>query len=185
MIITLTGVPGSGKTTAAKALSAALGVPWYSIGDLRGKMAQERGLTIDQLNALGEKEAFTDRDIDDYQAKIGERGEDCIVEGRLSWHFIPSSFKVFLDADPAVAGERIYRAQLTHRRTDEPVYGSAKEAADTMAARVASDVRRYQKYYGVDFHDHANYDLVIDTTRVPPEETAARILEAVRRKAGA
>lgn len=181
MIITLTGIPGSGKTTAAKALSKALGVPWYSMGDLRGKMAQERGLTIDQLNALGETESFTDTEVDEYQKKLGTSGEDCIVEGRLSWHFIPHSFKVFLTVEPSMGGERVYRSQLSHARKDEPIYASGKEATESAAARVASDVRRYQKYYGVDFLDTRNFDLVIDTTDLKPEEVAGKILAVLPR----
>ncbi|MBU0540313.1 AAA family ATPase, partial [Patescibacteria group bacterium] len=67
MIITISGVPGSGKTTVAKILAERLGMKFYSMGDLRGKMATERGLTIDELNKLGETEAFTDNDVDTYQ----------------------------------------------------------------------------------------------------------------------
>ncbi|MCX6741353.1 MAG: AAA family ATPase, partial [Candidatus Parcubacteria bacterium] len=46
MIITLSGKPGSGKTTVAKILAEKLGYKFYSTGDLRGQMAMKRGLTI-------------------------------------------------------------------------------------------------------------------------------------------
>lgn len=180
MIITITGIPGSGKTTAAKRLSDALGIPWYSMGDLRGKMAEERGLTIHQLNELGEKEAFTDKEVDDYQRKLGESGVSCIVEGRLSWHFIPQSFKIFLTVEPAAGSERIYRSRLAHHRLDEPLYASAVEAAQFAAERVASDERRYKKYYGVDFLDQKNFDFVVDTTDLQPEETVGKILAVLK-----
>ena len=55
MKITLSGKAGSGKTTLAKRLAKKLDYKQYSIGDLRGKMDQERGLTIDELNKIGEK----------------------------------------------------------------------------------------------------------------------------------
>ncbi len=39
MIITIAGMPGSGKTTVAKILADKLNLKRYSMGDLRGKMA--------------------------------------------------------------------------------------------------------------------------------------------------
>ena len=50
MIITISGKPGAGKTTVGKAVAARLGLEFYSMGDLRGKMASDRGLTIDELS---------------------------------------------------------------------------------------------------------------------------------------
>lgn len=177
MVISLTGMPGSGKSTVGRELAKSLGVPFYSMGDLRAKMAMERGLTIDQLNELGEREAFTDNDADAYQTKLGESGESFVVDGRLSWHFIPRSFKVFLDVDDTEGARRIYGASQKHARPDERPYASVDDAKEAIAARVASDRRRYEKYYGVDFTDRARYDLVVDTTSFPAKEVIKRILD--------
>ena len=65
MIISIGGVPGSGKTSVAKILGQRLSMAFYSMGGLRAKMATERGLTIDELNALGEKDRTTDTSVDD------------------------------------------------------------------------------------------------------------------------
>lgn len=177
MILSITGLPGSGKTTIVKLLSQKLEVPWYSVGDLRGKMAKERGMTIDELNRMGETEAFTDKDVDDYQKTLGESNESFVIDGRLSWYFIPTSYKIFLRVDPDVAAERIFTASQKGERTDEPLYASIEEAKQFIENRIASDVRRYQKYYGVDFLDHKNYDLVIDTSLMTPEEVVNRVIE--------
>ena len=180
MIIALTGLPGSGKTTVASMLAERLGVPWYSMGDLRGKMAADRGMSIDELNALGETEAFTDNEVDEYQKKLGESGESFVIDGRLSWHFIPSAFKVFLYVDPKVGAERVFQAQQAKARPDERKYASAEEAQTALSERVASDQRRYQKYYGLDIMDRANYDLWIDTSPIPPQPIVEMILKAVQ-----
>ena len=184
MIITITGLPGSGKTTVVKQLSETLGVPWYSVGNLRGKMAEERAITIDELNALGETEAFTDKDVDDYQKKLGESGESFVIDGRLSWYFIPNSFKVFLDVDPDVGAKRIFEASQKGERGDEKAYSSVEEVKQFIADRVASDVRRYQKYYGVDFLNRANYNLVLDTTNLTIDEKAKIILDTLQSTRG-
>jgi len=177
MIITIAGLPGSGKSTIAKLLSKELQIPWYSVGDLRGKMAQERGMTIDEFNKLGETEAFTDNEVDDYQKKLGEGDEDFIMDGRLSWHFIPHSLKVFLDVEPDEAARRIFGADRTDRADERP-YASVEDVKKAVTDRMASDQRRYQKYYGVDFLNRANYDVVIDTTKLTPEQIVNEILAA-------
>ena len=183
MIISLSGDPGSGKSTVAKLLSERLGYKRYSMGDLRGRAAVERGITIDQLNALGENDPTTDSMVDEYQMELGKSEDDFIVDGRLSWHFIPQSFKVMLRCDALEAGRRIYEAKKAKAagREDEIPYKSPEDAAEKLAARVASDNRRYAKYYGVDATDEKNYDLVVNTTNHKrAEETVEDILKALR-----
>ncbi|TAK04077.1 hypothetical protein EPO34_02890 [Patescibacteria group bacterium] len=179
MIITLSGLPGSGKTTIASMLSERLGVEWYSMGDLRGKMAAERGLSIDELNALGETEAFTDKEVDDYQTKLGASGDAFVIDGRLSWHFIPKAYKVFLSVDPKEGARRVFEAQKARERADERTYASQDEAEAALRARNESDQRRYRKYYGLDIFQKANYDLWLDTTTLTPQQIVATILAAV------
>ena len=103
-----------------------------------------------------------------------------MIDGRLSWHFIPTSFKVFLDVDPDVGAKRIYDASQKGERDDEKAYGSVEEVKQFIADRVASDVRRYQKYYGVDFLDRSNYDLVLDTTNLTIDEKTKIILDRLK-----
>ncbi len=176
MILTLTGVPGAGKSTIAKLLSEKLSIPWYSMGDLRGKMAQERGMTIDELNALGETESFTDHDVDMYQEKLGKEKDNLILEGRLSWHFIPNSFKIFLDVNEDVAAKRIFGASKKGLRKDELPFSSVEDVKNRVRTRLESDSRRYKKYYNVDYLDRKNYDLVIDTTSLSPQEIIKQIM---------
>lgn len=179
MIITLTGLPGAGKSTIAKLLSDKLGFHWYSMGDLRGKLAQERGMTIDEFNHLGETQSFTDEDIDTYQTRLGKEQDRLIIDGRLSWHFIPNSLKVFLDVDENEAARRIYEAAKNGLRKDEKPYTSTEEVKQRVHARVASDQKRYQQYYQLDYLDRSNYDLVIDTTSLTPEQIVQTILDKI------
>lgn len=179
MIITLTGLPGAGKSTIAKLLSKKLDTPWYSIGTLRGKMAEDRGMTIDEFNKLGESEDFTDKEVDEYQKKLGENTEKLIMDGRLSWHFIPKSLKVFLDVDKKEAANRIFEASKKGLRQDEKPYKSADEVLVSINNRLESDQTRYKKYYNIDYLDRSNYDLVIDTTKKSPDQIVNEILDAL------
>src|SRR3989338_8656535 len=97
MIITISGMPGSGKTTVANKIAKKLKLRHYSMGDLRGEVALKHGMNIDELNKLGEKKRWTDKEIDDYQRRLGKTQDNFIIDGRLSWYFIPKSIKIFLN----------------------------------------------------------------------------------------
>ena len=179
MIITISGMPGSGKSTVANVFAARLELKQYSAGDMRGKMALDRGMTIDELNKLGEKESFTDHDVDEYQKKLGQREDNFVIDARLGFHFIPQSYKVFLTVDEKVAAERIFKAP---KRPDEPVYKSVDDVRKAVRARIESDTLRYKKYYGINYTDRKQYDLVIDTTSFSPEQVADMIIAELKKK---
>jgi cytidylate kinase len=91
MKITITGKPGSGKSTVAGILAQKLNCKYCSIGDLRGEIAQEHGLTIDELNEIGKKESWVHKKADEKTIEIGKTKENYIVEGWIAYHFIPHS----------------------------------------------------------------------------------------------
>jgi len=178
MIITISGLPGSGKTTVGKLLAKRLGFKFYSIGDLRGKMAMGRGLTIDQLNELGMNEEWTDKEVDEYQKVLGEKEDNFVIDGWLGFHFIPNSLKVFLDVDLKTAAQRIFKNQ----RKDEEKKKNVKEVYRMLEERIEQTNRRYEKYYGIKFLDKSNYDMVIDTTNLTIEQTVEKIMEKIKTK---
>lgn len=180
MILTIAGVPGAGKTTMARMLASHFGVPYYSIGDLRALMAKERGMTLDELNRLGERESFTDREVDEYQRRLGRSGQSCVIEGRLSWNFIPNSFKIFLDVNPEVGAQRIFQVvKKDAGRMDNRRYLTIDDVREAVQYRLASDGKRYLKYYGIDVISKENFDLVVDTTHLDQATVLNRIVSAI------
>lgn len=171
MIIAISGLPGSGKSTVGKILAKKLGYKFYSMGDMRGKMAMERGLTINELNKLGEKEDWTDKIVDEYQQELGEKEQNFIIDGRLSFYFIPHAYKIFLTVNPREAAKRVF----SDPRPDEKKVNSIEEQIKAMQKRVRDDEKRYKKYYNVSFTKEKNYNLVIDTTRLNLNEVVAEI----------
>ena len=186
MIISITGAPGTGKTSVGKLIAKRLGYNFYSVGDLRGKMAIERGITIDELNRIGETDASTDTSVDDYQRELGIKEDNFVIEGRLSWNFIPHSFKVMLQCEVPVAAKRIFDARKRENegREDEPIYPSVEAAEQAIKDRMASDVLRYQKHYGLDYRDPSHYDLVLDTTAIQGVEAVTDAVEKALKAAG-
>src|SRR3989338_11043792 len=132
MIITLSGMPGSGKTTVAKRIAKKLKLKHYSTGDLRGKIALKHRMTIDELNKLGEKEDWTDKEVDYYQKKLGKTSDNFIIDGRLGFYFIPNSIKIFLKVDLKEGAKRILKAG---KRPDERKYKNVNESLKEIKKR--------------------------------------------------
>jgi len=180
MIITISGTPGAGKDTIGKLVAKKLGLKFYCMGDMRRKMAADRGMTIEQLNKLGEKEDWTDKEADNYQAKLGQTEDNFVAVGRTSFHFIPKSKKIFLDVTLEEGARRIINDKSSARDVEK--YKDIKEAMQKLKERKESDNKRYMKYYNLNIFDKKHYDLVIDTTNKKPEEVVDLIVNFAKKK---
>ncbi len=180
MIITISGMPGSGKTTLAKRLKDALGFEHYYMGGIRRKIAKDNGMTIEEFNKLGETDPSTDKVVDDYLIELGKTKDNFIAEGRTAKHFIPNSIGIFMDVNLTVAAERISKDLQDKNKSaerNEESGESITEKAELLKKRVESDTLRYQKYYGIDVCDKSMYDLLIDTSDMTVDEVFERILK--------
>ncbi|MFH0752376.1 MAG: cytidylate kinase family protein [archaeon] len=175
MKITIGGMPGSGKSVVGKFLAGKLGYQFYSIGSIRRDLAAKRGMTINEFNQLNEN---TDQEVDDFQKRLGAEKDKFVIEGRLSYHFIPDSFKIYFDCDLRVAAERIFKTS----RTTEDKGDSPEETYDKLRERVDNDCKRYGQYYNLNCYDTAQFDYVIDTTNLSLEEVKKRVLGIVKKK---
>jgi cytidylate kinase len=176
MIITISGVPGSGKTTVGKEVARILGYRFCSMGDMRGEMATERGVTVEEINRMSRDDPFFDRALDDYQRNLGRTKDRMVIESRLSWHFIPGSVKIYLDADPKTASERIFKDQ----REDEDRAESPEQIEKAIRERANRDREWFMKKYGVDIEDRNNFDYWIDTTGFTKKQVIEKVLSAIR-----
>ncbi len=180
MIISFSGAPGAGKTTVAKKLAKKLDFPRYYIGGLRRQKAKEKGMTLEEYNKLGEVDPSTDLEVDKYQEELGKKEDDFIIEGRTSWYFIPHSLKIYLDVDPDVGAIRIKNDLKENNDRNEGGVKSLEEVKKGIKERMRSDRKRYEKYFGIDVYNRENYDIVIDTTRISPEEVFEKVYQKVK-----
>ena len=178
MIITITGCLGSGKSTVAKILSQKLGLKHYSTGDFWRQIAKERGTDVLGLNKMAEKDRSIDDEMDNRQEKLGKKEDNFIIDARLAWHFIPHSIKIFLDVTDEESARRI--SQDTPRVSEDKV--SYQETLKKIKERRESEVKRYKELYNINYYDKKNYDLVVDTTNIPAEKVAEKILEFLKKK---
>ena len=178
-IITISGRPGSGKSVVAKALAKKLNMKRYCTGEFMRAMAKQRGVSLLALSEEAKHDnGKIDRAIDDFQIRLGETKNNFVIDGRLGFHFIPHSVKIFLEVNPNVAAKRIFRQQ---RRGVETIR-TMKEAQKELKKRFGLERVRYKKYYGVDYMDKKNYDVVIDTTKNTIDGVVKRILTFLKEK---
>ena len=173
MIVTISGYAGAGKTTVGKLLAKKLDFSFYCLGEMRRKMAGDRGMTIEQFNKLGEKKFFTDKAVDEYQKKLGTKEDNFVMVSRLGFHFIPKSKKIFLKTTAEEAAKRVFRDKT--RRHEK--YADVKEARKKLQAREKSDIYRYKKYYQINPYDLRHYDFIVDTTRITPNQVVSKIIK--------
>ena len=168
--ISLAGDLGSGKSTVGKILAEEYGAQLYSTGTIQRKIATEMGMTTLQLNQYMETHPEIDGKIDDGLRALEKEPLDLIIDSRMAWHFVPSSFSVYMMADAYISAERIMNAG----RESEP-FASVEEAVRSVSDRRKSEMLRYSHLYGVNIKDMENYVYVIDTSYVDPQTVADHI----------
>lgn len=179
-IITIAGKLGSGKSSTAKMVAEILGYKHFSTGDFFRSIAAERGISTVELNKVAETDLTVDRDVDDKSIKIGETENNIIIDSRLGFHFIPDSFKVFLELDPSIGAERILNDKKNPNRHLEATgaFDTKESILDSISERLILEKNRYKELYGIeDNTSHDNFDLVINTEKIPLEEVSKKIIE--------
>jgi cytidylate kinase len=166
MRITVTGDPGSGKSTFAKEVAARTGYRLINTGNVFRQMAEEMGVSLTELNEIAETQAQLDRRVDDYLKALSETREDMVLDSRMAWFFVKNTLKVRLTVDIDVAVQRIYKDQAALREK----FTDLENAKEEIVRRRDSEVARYQTLYGVDISDPANFDLVINTSHKEPKD---------------
>lgn len=180
-IITIAGRPGSGKSSTSRGVAKELGYEHFSSGDLFRAIGKERGIDVHQTNLAAETEKEIDDLVDQRLQEIGVSQENVVIDSRLAWHWIPTSFKVYLDLDLTVAAQRILNNWDPKRAEDEHIPEDPVAYAVALQHRLESEARRYKAWYDADPYDTTNYDLVLDTNRFGIEEVVTEILQAYKK----
>lgn len=187
-IITISGEPASGKSTVIKKMKEdyekqGFRVHIFSVGHEFRKIAQEKGLTIEQFNEYMIKRGNIDELIDSTVEQRGkeinskQRPDDIyIFDSRLAFHNIPASFSIRLTVDDNVAGKRVFG---DNKRGKEDSYTTLEDAVEKTYKRKIREIERYKRKYGIDLQNQDNYKLVIDTSFSSIEDISKVIEECL------
>ena len=171
MLITLSGLPGSGTSTVARTVASRLGLAHLDGGTVFRSLAAERGMSLAAFAQVAEGDDSIDRALDDRLVARARYG-DVLVESRLvGWLATRAelaALRIWIDCDEVERARRV----------------GARDGHDTGAAlatnreREASERTRYLGFYGIDLTDLSIYDLVVDSTSTPPEAIIDQIVAA-------
>jgi predicted cytidylate kinase len=174
VVITISGTPGSGKSTAAQLLHDKTGIEYIYSGMIFRNLAKEYKMSLEEFGKYAEKNKEIDKELDERQVEILEKG-DVILEGRLSgWLALKNNIpalKVLIDADLDIRADRIVNREQ----------GNIEKRREEILERERSEETRYKKYYDIELKDRSIYDLVIDSGDKTPEEIVDLIIENLER----
>jgi CMP/dCMP kinase len=180
-IITISGKPGSGKSSTADRVAELLGYTRHSSGDMVRRVLAREGMSLEEYN----KKASDEHDLDD---KVDEElrslrsAKDVVIDSRLGFYWIPESFKVYLDLDLEVATARIFKDAVNNKKRSAAGEGgtSLPDVARQVRERMESEQDRFRSLYGVDPYSTRHFDLVIDTSRHDPQTVAITVFDIYR-----
>ncbi len=175
MHITLTGNLGSGKSTLGKIIEEKYGYEIFSTGKAIRQIAEDHGVSVLEMNKLMESDHKYDHAIDDKTTSVSieKANENILFDSRLAWHFAKDSFKVFLSVSLDVAAARV----MGDNRGNVETYSSLEDCKQKLSDRAATEDRRYNDIYGIEYFDYSNYNLVLDSTDCTPDILAQILMD--------
>ncbi len=180
-IITISGKPGSGKSSTADKVAELLGYTRYSSGDLVRDIVRRQHLTLAQFNEQASEDHALDKEIDAELRKLRNQ-QDVVIDSRLGFYWIPESFKVYLDLDMNVATVRIYKdMSMNSKRGSTESAQTIREVQDMVSERLQNEQDRFLSLYGINPYSRQHFDLIINTSRHSPQTVALTIFDTYKR----
>ncbi len=180
-IITISGKPGSGKSSTADKVAELLGYTRHSSGDMVRQVLAKKHMTLAEYNTKAASEHDLDDEVDEQLRALRDR-KDIVVDSRLGFYWIPESFKVYLDLDLDIATARIFKDSISNsmRGSVEFKSTSLNDVAQQVRERMLTEQSRFRQLYGVDPYEKSHFDFVIDTSRQNPQSVAIAVFDTYR-----
>lgn len=176
MIITITGKPCSGKGSVSKHICELHNFEYVCTGDMFRQLATKLGYkSILEFQQDTENVVKADKMIDNQIFELGKAriNDNIVIDSRLAWHFIPNSFKVFIDIDIDTAALRLVGAKRNSEQTE-----TIEHAKQQLVDRWNSENSRYQMLYKIDNLNMCSYDYIISSKDKSVDEVASEIMNA-------
>lgn len=172
-IIALCGNISSGKSLVGEKLASRFSMKLYKASDKFRSWAREANMSLVEYNEYVKNNPELDRKMEMSTGEYAKSHNNIIIDARLGFFVVPTSFKVYLKVDLDTATSRMM-GDLVRRGLEEK-YSSFAEAKQAIVARETAEQDRYLKLYGVNIRDENNFDLVVDTSHRTPDEVVELI----------
>jgi cytidylate kinase len=171
IVICISGMAGTGKSTLAKKLAKKYRLKYYSGGDALKALAAEEGYNSSSrgwwespegLSFLEkrEKNLKSDKAVDDKLLEYAQRGNVLLDSWTMPW-LLKTGFKIWLLASIEKRAERVAKRDKI----------TVKDALQILKEKEARTKAIYKKLYGFNLgEDFAPFHLVLDTDNLNAKE---------------
>ncbi|HBA45760.1 hypothetical protein A2W67_01615 [Candidatus Nomurabacteria bacterium RIFCSPLOWO2_02_40_28] len=180
-IITICGGLGSGKSSTAKKVAQTLGYKHFSSGDFFREVGLKLGLSVNEVNIRAETDPRIDEMTDQKLRDMGKENK-VVIDSRTAYHWIPESFKVYLDLPTEIAKGRILNSVKADKlREQSEQVSTSEEVFQKMHERFQSEQKRYWDLYKINNTDKNQFDLVVDTNKNNLEQVVAIVVSEYKK----
>ncbi len=175
-VVAVGGPPGSGKSTAGRAVARAQGLVYHAAGDLFRAEAAHHGMDLEAFSHYAEAHPEVDRRVDETMSELARPG--VLLDGRIQGPLLRRrGVPVHSIVITALYEVRVARIAGRDHRAPE-------DAARRIRERAESERARYLAEYGIDLETEPA-DLVVDSTELDADAVRERLLEFLRSLEGA
>lgn len=172
IIICISGLSGSGKNSVGKFVAEKLGL--RLIDPTFKTIAAKQKMSLLDFHKKAEHEHSIDKKFDAALVASAKKG-NCVISTWLGpWMIKNADIKVWLYAPSTARASRVAKRDGM----------SNVEAARHITERDESNRLRYLEIYKIDIYDHSGFELVINSEKFMPEESANIIVAAALAKGG-
>jgi CMP/dCMP kinase len=173
LLITISGLPGSGTTTVSRLVASALHLDRVPGGEVFRQLAAESGMSLAEFGEHAQDHPEIDHELDDrLEARAREGG--CVIESRLAGWLADRAdllaVRVWIDCDEMVRAVRVAERDGI----------SPEQSRRDNAERAALERARYLAAYDIDLDDRTPYDLLLDSTSESAGTLADKVIAEAR-----
>jgi len=171
MIITISGLTGSGKNTLGELLAKKLG--YRLVCPTFKDLAAREGVPLMEFQKMAEEDPEIDRKFDALLKEEAAKGK-CVVTTWLGPWMVDADVRIKIRVADRIRAERIAKRD-----------GMApKDALAHLLERDERNRKRYMKLYGIDIDDEKIFDAVLDGGKDTPGKLLRQALAAIKSKKG-
>lgn len=172
--ITITGDLGSGKSTIAKKICDILHLKYLSTGSIQRELASQMGMNTLEFNKYSNENKEIDSYIDQKLKDINHASDTYVLDSRLGWHFVQTSFKIYVMAMDEVAAARVLK---DGSRVGEPDARDLQGKISELKERRELENNRFEKIYGIRPSLFQDFDIIIDTSTATVEDITQLVVD--------
>ncbi|MHA1272167.1 MAG: (d)CMP kinase [Promethearchaeota archaeon] len=177
MIIAISGLHGTGKSTVAKKIAELLNLKYYSTGEAFRELAKQMNMSLKEFSDYAEQHSEIDLKLDEKIIDLAKKG-NIIIDSQLSGYLLKdiADFKILLTCP----------LNIRVKRMAERDNSSFQEKLEETKHREESERIRFKKLYNIDLSDQKKnrsiFDLVLNTGNLTVNEVIDIIMEKIKQK---